>query len=90
MKRHGGFPKLAPLAAKFAVRQRRFGQPIMEMVNETFGPFAASSPFFRRRVAPIKQSEREFRGPVRPYGFALLTMIKIVLIAAISFEPLSQ
>jgi hypothetical protein len=83
MKRHGGFPKLAPLAAKF-------GQPITEMVNETFGPFAASSPFFRRRVASIKQSEREFPGPVRPYGFALLTMIKIVLIAAISFEPLSQ
>jgi hypothetical protein len=60
------------------------------MVNGTFAVFAASSPFFRRRVAPIKQSEREFRGLVRPYGFALLTMIKIVLIAAISFEPLSQ
>jgi hypothetical protein len=38
----------------------KFGQPITEMVNGTFGVFAASSPFFWRRVAPIKQGEREF------------------------------
>jgi hypothetical protein len=50
---------LPPLAESFAPTAK-FRQPITEMVNGTFGVFAASSPFFRRRVAPIKQSELEF------------------------------
>jgi hypothetical protein len=64
--------------------------PIMEKVNGTFGVPAAKSPCFRQRVGSINQHAQEVRGLVRPYGTALLTMIKIVLIAAISFAPPSQ
>src|SRR5580704_14136392 len=85
MKRHGDNPLRA-----WPVRQRGFGKPITKRVNGTFDLFAASSPCFWRRVAPIGGREREFCEPVRPYGPVLLTMIKIVLIAGISFAPPSQ
>jgi hypothetical protein len=62
----------------------------MEKVNGTFGVAAASSPCFGQKVGSINQQAREIRGLVRPYGSALLTMIKIVLIAAISFARPSQ
>jgi hypothetical protein len=62
----------------------------MELVNGTFGVPAASSPLFRRKVAVVGRGEREFSGLRRPYGAALLTMIKIVLIAPISFVSLCQ
>jgi hypothetical protein len=77
-----------PSARRF--RRSSFRQPITELVNETFCAFAASLPLFRRKAAAIPHSKPEFLTPRGPYGAALLTMIKIVLIAAISFAPLSQ
>jgi hypothetical protein len=86
MKRHGS--NLNSSARRF--RQRSFRQPIMEVVNETFCVPAASSPLFWRKIAAIGPGLLEFSGLRRPYSAALLTMIKIVLIAAISFASLSQ
>jgi hypothetical protein len=71
-------------------RVRRFGQPIMEVVNGTFEASAASSPCFWLWVASIARRKSEFCGLVRTYGAVLLTMIKIVLIGAISFASPSQ
>jgi hypothetical protein len=70
--------------------QGRLGQPIMKLVNETFAGIAATSPSFCRGVAPISTLPQEFRVPVRPYATKLLTMIKKVLIATISFASLNQ
>jgi hypothetical protein len=92
MKWHGDNPNLAPFdpGATFPIPERRFGQPITEVVNGTFGVPAASSPRFWRGFAPIGRRTREFAELVRAYGVVLLTMIKIVLIAAISFASPSQ
>jgi len=67
-----------------------FREPITELVNGTFGVLAASSPCFRQGAASFPRPRREFRGLVRRYGALLLTMIKKVLIAAISFASLCQ
>jgi hypothetical protein len=85
MKRHDDNPNLlaADPAAKFSSANHG-------MVNGRFCVTAASSPCFWRKIAPIRAPEREFCGTVRPYGAVLLTMIKIVLIAAISFASPSQ
>src|SRR3979409_2704722 len=72
------------------IRQRSFRQPTTEIVKGTFCVAAASSPCFWRKVAPIGEPEREFCETIRPYSAVLLTMIKIVLIAAISFASPSQ
>lgn len=60
------------------------------MVNGTFDVPAPGLPFFRLEVAVISQSSWEFRGLLMPYGLVLLTMIKIVLSAAISFASATQ
>jgi hypothetical protein len=57
------------------------------MVNGRFAKSAASSPCFWQKVASGKGPKREFQETIRPYGAGLLTMIKIVLIATISFAP---
>jgi hypothetical protein len=86
MKRHGDNPTVPALDDPAA----KFGQPITGMVNGTFCLSAASLPCFLQKVASIPEPKRKIRGLVRPYRVALLTMIKIVLIAAISFAPPSQ
>ncbi len=62
----------------------------MAMVNGWLG--AATQ--FRRFIDQILPQSLKFRGELhlllRSYGVFLLTMIKIVLIATISFAPLSQ
>jgi hypothetical protein len=63
---------------------------IGNMVNGTFDVPASYSPPFCRDVAAINKSKWEFRGLLVPYGLVLLTMIKIVLKAAISFASRSQ
>jgi hypothetical protein len=60
------------------------------VVNGTFVVPATGLPFFRREVAAINQTSWEFRGLLMPYGLVLLTMIKIVLRAAISFASATQ
>jgi len=60
------------------------------MVNGTFEVPAHCLPPFCRDVAAINESNWELRGLLMPYGLVLLTMIKIVLIAAISFASRSQ
>ena len=60
------------------------------MVNGTFVVPASGLPCFRREVAVINQTSWEFRGLLMPYGLVLLTMIKIVLSAAISFASATQ
>jgi hypothetical protein len=62
----------------------------MKMVNGTLCVLAASSPSFWQKVATIENSDEKFCEFLRSYGTSLLTMIKIVLIATISFAPLSQ
>src|SRR5579859_767684 len=87
MKRHGDDPKSSSPEGKATAKQSPAN---MEKVNGRFGAIAASSPCFRPTVASISQCLQEFRGLVRPYVTALLTMIKIVLIATISFASPSQ
>jgi hypothetical protein len=60
------------------------------MVNGTFGVPAADLPLFRQEVASICKSIWEFRALLMPYALVLLTMIKIVLTAAISFASATQ
>jgi hypothetical protein len=60
------------------------------MVNGTFRVPAASLPCFWQKVATIDAVPREFPRFAEPYGAALLTMIKIVLIVTISFALPSQ
>jgi hypothetical protein len=60
------------------------------MVNGTLCALAASSPFFWQKIAAIAKSDQKFCGFLISYDTPLLTMIKIVLIATISFAPLSQ
>jgi hypothetical protein len=73
-----------------SIPERRFGQPIMEAVNGTFGVPRRKFAMFLARICPNCRRAREFAGLVIPYGVLLLTMIKIVLIAAISFASSSQ
>jgi len=43
------------IALPVGCRKGRFGQPITELVNETLREFAATSPCFWPRVAPIER-----------------------------------
>jgi hypothetical protein len=65
-------------------------QPITERINRSLLEFAANLPFFRQRRALMVRGSREIRADIRLYGVKLLTMIKNVLIAAISFPALNQ
>jgi hypothetical protein len=60
------------------------------MVKGTFEVSAASSPCFRPGVAAIHQILQETCARIVSYGALLLTMIKVVLIAAISKASLNQ
>jgi hypothetical protein len=62
MKRHVDSPNLSVPS----LRQRGSGQPIMELVNGTFGVFAASLPCFWQRLASIGRRKWEFQGTTRP------------------------
>jgi hypothetical protein len=59
-------------------------------VNGTFSELAAVLPDFSRQSAWICDSVPEICVSLRTYGTELLTMIKNVLIAAISFVSLNQ
>ena len=60
------------------------------VVNTTKSAFAAELPRFRLEFASNSNSDLEFRVVLMPYGLVLLTMIKIVLSAAISFASATQ
>ena len=72
------------------LRKGIFRQPTTATVNGTFSELAAISPDFSRQSAWIYDSVAEICASLGTYGTELLTMIKNVLIAAISFVSLTQ
>jgi hypothetical protein len=60
MKRHGG--NLREICRAFRSVGAAFGEPIMELVNGTFGVRAAGSPCFQPGAAAINLGIRNFKG----------------------------
>jgi hypothetical protein len=87
MKRHGDNPKSSPPERSDG---EDFDSQSRKRLTKRSVDIIASSPCFRQSVASINPHARENPNLVRPYGVALLTMIKIVLIGAISFASPSQ
>jgi hypothetical protein len=79
LKRHGKGPNLPGRT----IRALELSQPITELVNGTFVERAGGSQPFPAKRFPDLPVEAMTGGPP-------LTMIKIVLIAAISFASASQ
>ena len=65
-------------------------QPITTEVNGTFSDLSPVSTYFRHQSALIGDRVPETCVSLGLYGTKLLTMIKNVLIAAISFVSLTQ
>jgi hypothetical protein len=86
VKRHGPGPD-RPAAL---IPGEASAHPITMAVNGTFSELAAILLDFSRQSAWICDSVPEICVSLRTYGTELLTMIKNVLIAAISFVSLNQ
>jgi hypothetical protein len=87
VKRHGPDPDRPNTVI---LRKGIFRQPTTPTVNGTFSELAVVLPDFSRQSAWICDSLSEICVSLRTYGTELLTMIKNVLIAAISFASLNQ
>jgi hypothetical protein len=87
VKRHGSGPDRPNTVI---LRKGIFRQPTTATVNGTFSELAVILPDFSRQSAWICDSVPEICASLRTYETELLTMIKNVLIAAISFVSLNQ
>src|SRR3981189_1585833 len=86
MKRHGLSQILRPAAPVPTV----FASQSRKGLTEPFACLPRVGLVFGKKPPRLAGPEREVPGTRKPYGALLLTMIKIVLIAAISFASPCQ